>query len=264
MDAVAFLGLESTTDPLRFRLPVVPDISTGGGFLFGGCGLGAAIAALEQVTDRPATWATAQYLSFARPPEVVDLEVVVAAQGAQSTQARAVGRVGDREIFTVNAALGARDHPASGRWVAMPVVPAPESCPPRPSPWPTERTISGRLEQHLVPDEHVGDGPQITGRTLLWSRMPEMLEMSGAALGILGDYVPLGIGRALGLLGKITSNSLDNTLRIVEVAPTTWVLLDIRIDAVARGVGHGTVHLWSEDGTLLAIASQSAKIRDRR
>jgi acyl-CoA thioesterase len=43
--------------------------------------------------------------------------------------------------------------------------------------------------------------------------------------------------------------------------PTEWVLLDIRIHAVAHGFGHGVVHLWSEDGTLLATASQSTIVR---
>ena len=43
--------------------------------------------------------------------------------------------------------------------------------------------------------------------------------------------------------------------------PTEWVLLDIRIHAVAHGFGHGAVHLWAEDGTLLATASQSTIIR---
>ena len=43
--------------------------------------------------------------------------------------------------------------------------------------------------------------------------------------------------------------------------PTEWVLLDIRIHAVAHGFGHGVVHLWAEDGTLLATASQSAIVR---
>ena len=53
-------------------------------------------------------WATAQYLSYARPPAVMDIDVTIAVAGRQSSQARAVGHVADREIFTVNAALGAR------------------------------------------------------------------------------------------------------------------------------------------------------------
>src|SRR5690242_19448848 len=52
MDARTFLGLESDGTPSGFRLPVVPGITAGGGFLFGGCGLGAAIVALEEITER--------------------------------------------------------------------------------------------------------------------------------------------------------------------------------------------------------------------
>jgi len=43
--------------------------------------------------------------------------------------------------------------------------------------------------------------------------------------------------------------------------PTEWVLLDIRVDLIANGFGHGVVHLWAEDGTLLATASQSTIVR---
>jgi len=40
MDSRTFLGLEPTHNPFRWTLPVTPGISTSGGFLFGGCGLG--------------------------------------------------------------------------------------------------------------------------------------------------------------------------------------------------------------------------------
>ncbi len=43
--------------------------------------------------------------------------------------------------------------------------------------------------------------------------------------------------------------------------PTDWVLLDIRVHAVERGFGHGLVHMFAEDGTLLATASQSCIVR---
>ena len=80
--------------------------------------------------------------------------------------------------------------------------------------------------------------------------------VDATALAILGDFVPFGVGQALGLRGG--GNSLDNTLRVVRLVPTDWVLLDIRVHAVDDGFGHGLVHLWAEDGTLLATASQSA------
>ena len=74
---------------------MTPGISTGSGFLFGGSGLGAAIEALEGTTGRPVVWATAQYLSYARPGTVMDIDVTVAVEGHQITQARAVGHVGN-------------------------------------------------------------------------------------------------------------------------------------------------------------------------
>ncbi len=73
------------------------------------------------------------------------------------------------------------------------------------------------------------------------------LEMSAATLAVLGDYVPFGLSQALGRLGS--GNSLDNTLRIASLVPTEWVLLDIRVHAVANGFGNGAVLLWTEDGT---------------
>jgi len=36
------------------------------------------------------------------------------------------------------------------------------------------------------------------------------------------------------------------------------------VHALAEGFGHGLVHLWAEDGTLLATASQSAIVRNPR
>ena len=76
---------------------------------------------------------------------------------------------------------------------------------------------------------------------------------------MLGDFVPMGVGQALGVRGG--GNSLDNTLRIVKLVPTDWVLLDIQAHAVERGFGHGLVHMFAEDGTLLATASQSCIMR---
>lgn len=253
MDARDWLGLQPTHNPMRWFLPVVPGISTGGGFLFGGCGLGAAISAMEGTTGRSVIWATAQYLSYARPGSVMDIDVTIAVDGRNTTQARAVGTVGNTEILTVNAALGERSFPESGQWVHMPDVPAPADCPVRESRWKTGNSIIDRLDQRWALQAS-GEGHHA-----VWSRMPDLLAVSAPALAVLGDYVPLGIGQTLET--DVTSNSLDNTLRVGRVVPTEWVLVDIRLELVANGFGHGTVYLWAEDGTLLAAASQSAIIR---
>jgi len=261
-----FLGLEPTHNPTRWFLPVTEGVSTRGRFLWGGCGLGAGIEAMERTTGRPVIWATAQYLSYAQTGSIMDIDVIVANAGRNVTQARAVGHVGDREILTVNAALGHRDAPASGMWERMPSVPPPEDCPVRFGVDVDDQGIAdgmmSRLDFRLASarraDELDGN-PVPDGNCAMWARMPDVLEMSGAALAILGDYVPMGLGQALGR--HAGGNSLDNTLRVVDLVPTEWVLLDIQVHAIANGFGHGLVHLWARDGTLLATASQSTILR---
>jgi acyl-CoA thioesterase-2 len=260
VDAVTWLGLEATDDPLRFRLPVAPRLSTGGGFLFGGAGLAAATAALEVATGRPLVWASAQYLSYARPPSVLDIEVALAVTGHQISQARATGRVDDSDIFTVNAALGRRPFEAAGSWAIRPDVPGPDDCPGRHLDPHHDDTIMSTIEMRLAEARQMDDldGTPGDGRSAVWARVPD-LDISAVTLGVLGDWVPFGIGQALG--ARAGGNSLDNSLRVVDLVPTDWVLLDIRVHAVAHGFGHGLVHLWAEDGSLLATASQSAIVR---
>jgi acyl-CoA thioesterase len=263
VDARSFLGLTATHNQFRWVLPITPGVCTPAQFLFGGCGLGAAIVALEETTGRPLVWATAQYLSFARPPEVMDLDVIVPVAGHQVTQARVVGHVADREVLTVNAALGARPMELAGTWAVMPEVPSPELCVGRQARLPTTGgSLMDRLDVRLADARSLSElpGPGMPGgRSALWAKLPEVLDMSPAALAVLGDYVPFGIGQALGLLAG--GNSLDNTIRIGQPVSTEWVLLDVRVHHVGHGFGHGDVHLWSESGALLATASQSTIVR---
>jgi acyl-CoA thioesterase len=104
----------------------------------------------------------------------------------------------------------------------------------------------------------VGDREPEPGRSALWVRMDEGLELSSATLAIIADWVPSGLSQAAGRVG---GNSLDNTIRIYQLYPTEWVLCDIRIHGIQHGFGHGTAHLWSEDGRLMATASQSLIVR---
>src|SRR5690349_24254390 len=115
MDARTFFGLEHTADH-TWEMPIVPSLISGTGALFGGCGLGAAIEVLERVTGRPCIWATAQFLSYARPPSMLDLDVLEVVRGHQISQARVIARVGEQEILTVLAALGHRPLALRGQW----------------------------------------------------------------------------------------------------------------------------------------------------
>ena len=64
MDAKTFLGMRQT-DENTWTFEVTERIMTPGKFMFGGCGLGSSLVALEEASGRPTVWATAQYLSYA-------------------------------------------------------------------------------------------------------------------------------------------------------------------------------------------------------
>jgi len=104
------------------------------------------------------------------------------------------------------------------------------------------------------------DGTKNDGHTVMWARLPSIIDgVDAATLGVLGDFVPRGVGQSLGVRGG--GNSLDNTLRVMNLVPTQWVLIDIKVHGLARGFGHGLVHMYAEDGTLMATASQSCIAR---
>ena len=262
MDSRTFLGLQATHNRFRWFLPVELRLCTGGNFLYGGSALGAAISAIEGTTGRRTVWSTAQYLSYARPGEVMDIDVIVAVEGHAITQARAIGHVGEREIITVNAALGDREFEHSGQFEKMPDVGGPDDYPDWEHRHVGKGTIHDQMDERMVKvrRENELDGTPGDGSTVMWARLPQVIEgIDAATLAVLGDFVPRGVGQALGIRGG--GNSLDNTLRVVNLVPTEWVLLDIRVHGVARGFGHGLVHMFAEDGTLMATASQSCIAR---
>lgn len=257
--------LRATHNKARYLLPVEPHICVGpegGMFLFGGVGLASAIAALEAATDRPLVWATAQYLSYARPGETLDLDVRTPVSGNNVTQARIVAHVEDREIFTVNAALGRRDMPQQGQWAGMPQTQAPLSYPHVPG-WDLRDDLHANIETRLVKGRY-GEARKTgqasdDGHVILWARMRNGFPVNAGALAIMADFVPSGAGNALGL--DAGANSLDNTVRIRRLVPTEWVLCDIRIHGIYGGFVHGRMLMFAETGELIATASQSAILR---
>ncbi|HVX20786.1 MAG TPA: acyl-CoA thioesterase domain-containing protein [Acidimicrobiales bacterium] len=278
MDARQFFGLDPAGDTdsagspagfggggdrLHWRLTVRPELATPGTFLFGGCGLGAGLVALEAVTGRPTVWASAQYLSYATVGHAVDYEVVVATTGRHITQARAVARSDGREILTVNAALGMPQGTLRDTWVRPPDVPPPDRCPPRQLPPQFANTILDAVEVRLALGRGMDqlDGTPGPPDSAFWARVPGHLSPSAATLAIFGDYVSGGASQPLGR--RTMGRSLDNTLRIVRLVPTEWVLCDIRMHAIHDDYAQGTAFLWSDRGVLLGTASQSLSVRFR-
>lgn len=263
MDTRSFLGLEpvDTTDR-RWAMEVRPTLVTRSKFLFGGAAHAAAVSAMEAASGRQVAWSTAQYLDYAMLGERMALDVNLVVEGNSITQARVVGHVGDREIITVNAALGRRDFAHEVQFIAAPEAPPPASLERHVHMPSIENTIHERLDQRYVIGRRLEqlDGTPSDGRTLMWARIPEVINgVDAATLAVLGDFIPMGIGQALGVRGG--GNSLDNTLRVVRLVPTEWVLVDIQIQGVHRGFGHGSLAMFAEDGTLMATASQSCIVR---
>jgi acyl-CoA thioesterase len=260
------LSVVATHNPHRWYLPLNEHLCVGPAgraFMFGGVGLAAAIQAMERTCQRPLVWATAQYLSFARPPSVVDLDVWVPNAGHSTTQARVIGHVGEKEIFTVNAALGSRPSEVSRQWVEAPLVPPPADCAPTDHWRGDEGGLHGQIEMRLAKGTYGfdmrGAAPSEDGRLIMWMRPKAGQAIDAAMLAILADHVPSGIGNALGV--NAGGSSLDNTLRVLRLAPTEWVLCDISIHGVHGGFGHGAMRLFAEDGQLMATASQSVIVR---
>lgn len=264
MDTREFLGLAATNDPLHWRFAVTPQLCSFQDNLFGGVGLAAATEALEAITSRPLLWASAQYLSFAKLNQTIDLDVKIVVEGHNTSQARVVASTNGDEVLTVNAALGRRDTPGEGSFAEMPILPPPDACPPRVFRMSPEATINDHIEMRVAAGrawEDLDGTANPLGRSALWARLPSVDRVTAGTLAVLGDFVPYGMGQALG--AKAGGSSLDNSIRVVRLVQTEWVLLDIRIHAIHGGFGHGLIHLWADDGTLMATASQTAVLRYR-
>ncbi|MEH6556173.1 MAG: thioesterase family protein [Oceanicoccus sp.] len=260
ISSTEFLNLGHPVDTHRWELPITADLTGGRGSLFGGAGLAAGIVALEQATEKPVIWATGQYLSLIQQPVTLDLEVTLPAVGRNVSQGRVVGHLDDKEIITILGAVGERSDQASGVWLECPAAERPDSCEV------LIRHIDGvTMHDHI--DIRIARGmfgfsgagtPSGDGRSLLWARMPKV-EHDAGALAIIADYMPSVLGNALGKVMHCTS--IDNTIRYANRQTTEWVLCDNNMEFVGNGFAYGTMHMWSEEGALLATASQSMIVR---
>lgn len=254
-----FYGLRPVEAPGTFVLPVTDRLCTPFGFLYGGSGIGSAIAAAELVTGRPMVWITVQYLANAFPGEEVTITVDVPAAGRGTSQAHVVARVDERLVFWGTTAHNARPTGDSAQFGQPPSVPPPDEC----------ETFLLSIERHRPVsfvsemDRRVPPGAEeatpATGHLPMWVRMPTWSGPSAARLGHVADVVPIALFR--GMHRPPGATSLDNTLRVVDPDATEWVLMDIEAHGASRSIGHGQVRMWSQDGRLLALASQTCILR---
>lgn len=262
----SFLALEGTPDQAAFRLAITDQVCVGppgNVFMFGGVGLAAATIAAERATGRQVVWSSAQFISYARIGDTLEFVVEVLSAGRNISQVRVVASNGGKTILAVNAALGDRENMPAGQWITPPDMPPPEECSPQQL-WPVQdAALMSRLDVRMAPGRYGArprDGtPSDDGRMVLWMRPKEAAPIDASMLALFADFVPSGLAAAFGRRGG--GNSLDNTLRVARIVPTDWVLCDVRISAAARGFGHGAIHMFAQDGTMMASGSQSAILR---
>ncbi|MEZ5257043.1 MAG: thioesterase family protein [Ilumatobacteraceae bacterium] len=269
-----FLGLTPSDEPGRYHFTVENHLARLDGRLYGGTAIGASIATAELVTERRALWMTTQFIATAPPGAEIDVLTEVLAPGRRTNQVRITGTDAAGDIMF--ASLGATGHyKADG--LAGTFERAPEVSPPHESsPWanpfvgiarnagitvefpnfPKDLGFNGALDfREPTVEQHPDPGP---GRMCVWARRRDRVAITPAIAAYIADMVPLSVAHACGVLaGGI---SLDNSIRIGAFEATEWVLIDLRPHLAVGDYGHGTAHVWSEAGTLLATASQTASM----
>jgi acyl-CoA thioesterase len=253
----SFLGLEMDDGARQGTLPVAERVRTPDGRLYGGAILGAAIAAMETATERRIVWATTQFVASAPHGACLDVVVEELARGGRSSQVLARGSTPDGSLFTALGSTGVEQPEGfAARYVEMPAVPPPQDCPPLLPPAP-----DGERGYKTVTDIRAAgmvDGSRLP-ELLIWARTPGHCTSLPAMVALVADHLPLTLARLAGLDGA--GASLDNTLRVGPRAEHEWVLLELHPELGDGGYGHGTVWVWTPDGTLIAVGSQSSGMR---
>ncbi|MPY93851.1 MAG: hypothetical protein GEV08_12545 [Acidimicrobiia bacterium] len=261
-DMAAFLGLEATADPALWRLPVTEDICGGRGALYGGCGLAAVVETAERASGRPLTWAACQFVEGATTPDVIEVHFEVLTAGRRVTQGRVTGRVGGRVVLAALVALGTREFPARGQWGPVPPsLPPPHACTTRRMNEQRRGGLRLRIDERAASGDPDGVVRASDGRSFLWASLPDGVPASASALAVLGDAVSTGV--AATFEDDLRARSIDNSIRVVRPQACEAVLLDVQVDGAADGLAHGTVRVWTPDGQLLAVTSQSGLVGPR-
>lgn len=235
----------------QFQLDVVPVCTVGPvgrKFLMGGVNTAAAVEAAEQYCGRPLLTISSQFLSFAALGDRVSIGVDKLSEGRSVTQANIVNRVGDREILQASASLGDRDVSEDTQFFQAPDVAHPEDCDPAPADNLDTSDLGSITEKRVcVEDSDAGVG-------ITWIKISDDAPVTAAKIALVADYLAGAIPRTRG------ASSLDNHLRVISRHETEWFLCQTRMAAFTRGFLHGETRLFSEDGRLLALASQSAAL----
>jgi acyl-CoA thioesterase II len=257
-ERIGLTGLARAGDTWSVRIE--PFNSNFGGSIYGGAALGAAVEMLESVTGSRVRWATARFLRAPGIGSELVLSQVADFVGRRSSHMTVTATHGDQIAFEVTAVVGTGNTTAgiSGQWAAMPAVPPPADCPAVPDRPERARNAGGQTDRRAA---RAGNGERAPGRSSIWMRLKGGGTSTPAGLAWIADSIAAGLSQSVGPLALATS--LDNTIRYAAAAHSEWVLVDVHAHASADGYAYGDVHLFSENGTLLATGSQTCIARLR-
>ena len=215
-------------------------------FFMGGVALGAAIQALETEFHKPLSWAHIQFHSHGMLGNDIDVDVARVSGGKSIVQASATVSTEGRLLQTVMASLGHRQSEIETQFVKAPEVPHPLECPQKA---PDAFAQTGNLLDQF--ERRVAYQDDATGLEYLWFRPIFECEVSSSLLAIIADFF---LGAHSATRG---GTSLDNTFRVFALSPTDWVLNATQLSGIKNGMVQGHLHQFSQDGQLLASASQT-------
>jgi acyl-CoA thioesterase len=255
---VDVLGLQFDEDPTRSRFEMVPKIARHDGALYGGTAIAASVTAMETATDRPILWVTTQYVATAQQGDTVGCVTEVLAHGRNISQVQVQGRHGDRLLFVSSGSTALpREGGFEGQYEQMPTMTQPDDS--TPLFFGVVDTFRGFVAQVEYREAQVVGDHENPPPLALWSRLSDGRRFTPATIAFVADMVPGAMARTIGKVGGGTS--LDNSLRFSVVpVDVEWVLLEMRAHMASGSHAHGSVHVWSEDGALLAVGGQSANM----
>jgi acyl-CoA thioesterase len=201
----------------------------------------------------------------------LEIEVSVLRRGRSATQVVATVRNQGQESGTTTVAVFGSERRGPSFVVARPPrVPPPEECRSyreplpegvsmsRPDQPPFWSRIEGRAAMGHAPwEEHEPGSSDVA----TWLRFDNPPVADGAldslAVLTLADRMPGSVGEMLGHRGqRWFAPSADLTVHFFEPARTEWLLAHDRARWADDGWASAETTLWSEDGTLVAYATQ--------
>ncbi len=227
-----------------------------GKHMSGGACVAAMVHLLEQESGQPLIQASAQFLRAPASGKEVSFTILNLKQGRSISQLNALMLCDGVDSVRLLATLGSRASMGDWQWTKAPTVPAPENCGRMPFIVEHENDLHSHLDIRLALDPLEND----EGRMAFWVRTPTGTDpVSASFLSLIADYLPEAINRSI--RSRAGAISLDNNIRIIARCPTPWLLCETRLSAIADGLFHGRMALFTEDGALLALAEQSGVVR---